>query len=67
MRMFFKFKDAEEFSVRVSYVELYNEELYDLLGNAELGHARLRLFEDSVRKVNFACYQLNVYQTLGNW
>ncbi|VDM21676.1 unnamed protein product [Wuchereria bancrofti] len=43
-------QDAEEFSVRVSYVELYNEELYDLLGNAELGHARLRLFEDSVRK-----------------
>ncbi|VDK73009.1 unnamed protein product [Onchocerca ochengi] len=43
-------QDAEEFSVRVSYVELYNEELYDLLGSAELGHARLRLFEDSVRK-----------------
>ncbi|CAG9539496.1 unnamed protein product [Cercopithifilaria johnstoni] len=43
-------QDAEEFSVRVSYVELYNEELYDLLGNGELGHARLRLFEDSVRK-----------------
>ncbi|VDN01441.1 unnamed protein product [Thelazia callipaeda] len=42
--------DVEEFSVRVSYVELYNEELYDLLGNAELGHTRLRLFEDSVRK-----------------
>ncbi|VDK84093.1 unnamed protein product [Litomosoides sigmodontis] len=43
-------QDTEEFSVRVSYVELYNEELYDLLGSAELGHARLRLFEDSVRK-----------------
>ncbi|KFM76066.1 Kinesin-like protein KIF11-B, partial [Stegodyphus mimosarum] len=37
-----------EFSVRVSFLELYNEELFDLLSSTEL--SRLRLFEDSNRK-----------------
>ncbi|XP_035207790.1 kinesin-like protein KIF11 [Stegodyphus dumicola] len=37
-----------EFSVRVSFLEVYNEELFDLLSSTEL--SRLRLFEDSNRK-----------------
>ncbi|GFR05689.1 kinesin-like protein KIF11-A [Trichonephila clavata] len=37
-----------EFSVRVSFLELYNEELFDLLSSTEL--SRLRLYEDSNRK-----------------
>ncbi|XP_054720826.1 kinesin-like protein KIF11 [Uloborus diversus] len=37
-----------EFTVRVSFLELYNEELFDLLSLTEL--SRLRLFEDSSKK-----------------
>lgn len=47
----FLFQDSEEFSVRISYVELYNEELYDLLGKSDLGNAKLRIFEDPAHKV----------------
>ncbi|RDD41685.1 Kinesin-like protein KIF11 [Trichoplax sp. H2] len=39
-----------EFSVRVSFVELYNEELFDLLSPSEIDHKKLRIFEDSARK-----------------
>nr|CAC20783.1 kinesin-like boursin [Paracentrotus lividus] len=38
-----------EFSVRVSYLELYNEELFDLLSGQE-DTQRMRIFEDSARK-----------------
>ncbi|XP_074642066.1 kinesin-like protein KIF11-A [Tubulanus polymorphus] len=38
-----------EYSVRVSYMELYNEELFDLLKNQD-DSLRLRIFEDSARK-----------------
>uniref|UniRef100_F1L594 Kinesin-like protein n=1 Tax=Ascaris suum TaxID=6253 RepID=F1L594_ASCSU len=41
---------VEEYSVRVSYVELYNEELNDLLNRSEHTQARLRIFEDAIRK-----------------
>ncbi|GIX90330.1 hypothetical protein CDAR_506912 [Caerostris darwini] len=37
-----------EFSVRVSFLELYNEELFDLLSSTEF--AKLRLYEDTNRK-----------------
>lgn len=39
-----------EFSVRVSFLEIYNEDLFDLLAPATLDSQKLRLFEDSVRK-----------------
>lgn len=39
-----------EFSVRVSFLELYNEELFDLLTSQD-DIQRLRIFEDSARKV----------------
>eukprot|EP00127_Corallochytrium_limacisporum_P001121 Clim_evm9s40 gene=Clim_evmTU9s40 len=41
-----------EFSVRVSYVELYNEELKDLLAPEDVGHSnsRLKIFEDPTRR-----------------
>lgn len=38
-----------EFRIRVSYLELYNEELFDLLGPLE-GSTKLRIFEDSTKK-----------------
>jgi len=38
-----------EFSVRVSFLELYNEEIFDLLSAAD-DITRLRLYEDSTRK-----------------
>lgn len=40
-----------EFSVRVSFLELYNEELFDLLSSTDL--SRLRLYEDNSKKVGF--------------
>ncbi|XP_060567348.1 kinesin-like protein KIF11 [Ruditapes philippinarum] len=38
-----------EFSVRVSFLELYNEELFDLLGSS-IDPLRLKIYEDSSRK-----------------
>jgi len=43
-------EDCAEFSVRVSFLEIYNEELFDLLGNS-LDTQKLRLFEDTTKKV----------------
>ena len=41
---------GSEFSVRVSFLELYNEELIDLLSTGN-DTSKLRIFEDSTRKV----------------
>jgi kinesin family protein 11 len=40
-------KSSNEYTVRVSFLELYNEELVDLLGNSAEG---LKIFEDNGRK-----------------
>lgn len=45
------FKNTEEYSVRVSYLELYNEELYDLLAPTVEDRERLRIFDDPSKKV----------------
>ncbi|PVD30020.1 hypothetical protein C0Q70_09281 [Pomacea canaliculata] len=42
-------KQEVEFSVRVSFLELYNEELFDLLGSTE-DPLRLRIYEDISKK-----------------
>ncbi|KAJ1552224.1 kinesin motor protein cin8, partial [Cladochytrium tenue] len=42
-------KEDSEYSVRVSFIEIYNEELRDLLSNEE-GPQKLRIFEDINRK-----------------
>ncbi|KAF1766301.1 hypothetical protein GCK72_006257 [Caenorhabditis remanei] len=42
---------CEEYSLRVSYVELYNEELFDLLASSESDdRERLRIFDDPHKK-----------------
>ena len=46
------FQDCAEFSARVSFLEIYNEELFDLLGTSSLENQRLRIFEDSAKKVS---------------
>ena len=52
-QIFEKLQSQEvEFSVRVSFLELYNEELFDLL-SAQEDTQRLRIFEDAARKVSF--------------
>uniref|UniRef100_A0A914VQU9 Kinesin-like protein n=1 Tax=Plectus sambesii TaxID=2011161 RepID=A0A914VQU9_9BILA len=43
-------QEADEYTVRISYVELYNEELMDLIGAADLEQTRLRIYEDPMRK-----------------
>ncbi|KAK2712029.1 hypothetical protein QYM36_010905, partial [Artemia franciscana] len=61
-----------EFTVRVSFVELYNEELFDLL-SAESDLSKLRLYEDSTKKgaviiqgveEKVVCSKAEVYQIL---
>lgn len=37
-----------DFSMRISYLELYNEELCDLLSSDD--SSRIRIFDDSTRK-----------------
>ena len=39
-----------EFSIRVSFLELYNEELFDLLGSS-IDPLKLRIYEDNSKKV----------------
>jgi len=41
--------DSVEYSVRVSFLELYNEELFDLLSACD-DTSRLRLYEDATRR-----------------
>ncbi|CAI4230874.1 unnamed protein product [Auanema sp. JU1783] len=41
---------VEEYSVRVSYLELYNEEIYDLLSSGTEDRERLRIFDDPSKK-----------------
>ncbi|XP_043277605.1 kinesin-like protein Klp61F isoform X2 [Venturia canescens] len=41
--------DAQEYSVRVSFLELYNEELFDLLSPTD-DASKIRLYEDASRK-----------------
>ena len=43
--------NIQEYSVRVSFLELYNEELFDLLSSGT-DNSKLRIFEDSTRKVH---------------
>ena len=50
--------DIQEYSVRVSFLELYNEELFDLLSTT-VDNSKLRIFEDSARKVSLM--SLNSY------
>lgn len=40
-----------EFTIKVSFLELYNEELFDLL-SAHEDTSRLKIYEDSARKVS---------------
>lgn len=44
--------EGYEYSVRVSLLEIYNEELFDLLTISTDDSAKLRIFEDSARKVS---------------
>jgi len=37
--------------VRVSFLEIYNEELTDLLGAESVENPRLKIYEDILRKV----------------
>lgn len=41
-----------EYSVRVSFLEIYNEELTDLLGAESVENPRLKIYEDVTKKVN---------------
>lgn len=54
MMNFIIFQDCE-FSVRVSFLEIYNEELFDLL-SLSMDNQKMRLFEDSTRKVHVIKY-----------
>lgn len=50
-------QSIQEYSVRVSFLELYNEELFDLLSVGE-DNSKLRIFEDASRKVRRALDKL---------
>lgn len=42
-----------EFTVRVSFLEIYNEELIDLLGAESVENPRLKIYEDAGKKVQY--------------
>ncbi|XP_012540169.1 kinesin-like protein Klp61F [Monomorium pharaonis] len=41
--------EAQEYTIRVSFLELYNEELFDLLSSTD-DASKIRLYEDATRK-----------------
>lgn len=46
----------------MSFLELYNEELFDLLGSSE-DALRLKIYEDSAKKVPVSAHvELHVYE-----
>lgn len=48
--------------MRVSYLELYNEELFDLLCTSEDPTAlKLRIYEDASKKVHYIKYTQDYY------
>lgn len=47
-------KNGTEFSVKVSLLEIYNEELFDLLSPSDDVSERLQLFDDPRNKVSMA-------------
>jgi len=56
-------QDAE-FSVRVSFLELYNEDIFDLLSATD-DLTKLRLYEDSARKGSVIIQGLEEVQVQG--
>lgn len=47
--------------MRVSFLEIYNEELTDLLGAESVENPRLKIYEDNLRKVPvFHCSTLYI-------
>ena len=57
---------ASDFSVRVSMLELYNEELFDLLSSND-SVKKLKLFEDSTRKVTGTRGIVSSFSYLVQW
>jgi len=49
--------------VRVSFLEIYNEELTDLLGAESVENPRLKIYEDNLRKVLGILAACGVYDT----
>ena len=54
-------KDVNEYSVRVSFVELYNEELKDLLSPDD-DFRKLRVYDDLARKGSVVIQGLEEFQ-----
>lgn len=50
MQLFERLEDSgNEFTVRVSFLEIYNEDVFDLLSPVD-DHSKLRVFEDTKSK-----------------
>ena len=49
-----------EFTVRVSFLELYNEELFDLLSTTDHSATKLRIYEDAARKACTVIFQFTL-------
>ena len=53
--MLFDKLEGQEFTVKVSYIEIYNEELMDLMSDniVSASNPKLKIFEDNNKKVSF--------------
>ena len=53
LHMLFDKLEGQEFTVRVSYIEIYNEELVDLMSESVVSpsNTKLKIFEDNNKKV----------------
>lgn len=53
-----------EFSVKVSLLEIYNEELFDLLSPSPDVTERLQMFDDPRNKVSISVHQKSQFDTM---
>ncbi len=54
--------------MKISYLEIYNEELIDLLGAETVQNPRLKIYEDATRKVGIivlAKLRMNEHYNIG--
>ncbi len=56
-----------EFSVRVSFLEIYNEELIDLLGAESVDSPKLKVYEDVMKKVCMLTLFAQLKQSMYNY
>ena len=63
LHMLFDKLDGQDFTVRVSYIEIYNEEIMDLMSEnfGSENAQKIKIFEDNNKKVCYTAVVLTIF------